>query len=100
ETMHEAFPERFFVSPKLRQLAESGTTSVYRPDLSVDPDVLAVLGGGDHPSTGPEVLLRALEGLAQEIRIMLDEGVVAAAEDVDLCMVRSAGWPFPLGRIN
>jgi len=104
ETLHEAFPDRFLVSPKLRALASSGKTSVYLPDFSVDPDVLAVLGsadfGGDHPSTGPEVLSRALEGLAQEIRIMLDEGVVAAPEDVDLCMILGAGWPFHLGGIT
>jgi 3-hydroxyacyl-CoA dehydrogenase/enoyl-CoA hydratase/carnithine racemase len=100
QTMHDAFPDRFAVSAKLRALAESGKTSVYRPDFSVDPDVLAVLGGGDHPSTGPEVLLRALEGLAREIRIMLDEGVVAAPEDIDLCMILGAGWPFHLGGIT
>jgi 3-hydroxyacyl-CoA dehydrogenase/enoyl-CoA hydratase/carnithine racemase len=103
ETMHEAFPDRFGVSPKLRALAASGKTSVYLPDFSVDPDVLAVLEhpqAGDHPSAGPEVLTRALEGLAQEIRIMLDEGVVAAPEDVDLCMILGAGWPFHLGGIT
>lgn len=100
ETLHAAFPDRFFVSPKLRALAESGKTSVYLPDFSVDPEVLAVLGGGDHPSAGAEVLARALEGLAQEIRIMLDEGVVAAPEDVDLCMILGAGWPFHLGGIT
>jgi 3-hydroxyacyl-CoA dehydrogenase/enoyl-CoA hydratase/carnithine racemase len=100
ERLHEAFPDRFGVSPKLRALAASGKASVYLPDFSVDPDVLAVLEGGDHPSTGPEVLARALEGLAQEIRIMLDEGVVAAPEDVDLCMILGAGWPFHLGGIT
>jgi 3-hydroxyacyl-CoA dehydrogenase/enoyl-CoA hydratase/carnithine racemase len=100
EIMNAAFPDRFFVSPKLRALAESGKASVYLPDFSVDPEVLAVLGGGDHPSTGAEVLARALEGLAQEIRIMLDEGVVAAPEDVDLCMILGAGWPFHLGGIT
>jgi 3-hydroxyacyl-CoA dehydrogenase len=100
ETMHAAFPDRFFVSPKLRALAESGKTSVYGPDFSVDPEVAALLGGGDHPSTGAEVLSRALEGLAQEIRIMLDEGVVAAPEDIDLCMILGAGWPFHLGGIT
>jgi 3-hydroxyacyl-CoA dehydrogenase len=46
------------------------------------------------------VLQRALEGLAQEIRIMLDEGVVAAPEDIDLCMILGAGWPFHLGGIT
>jgi 3-hydroxyacyl-CoA dehydrogenase/enoyl-CoA hydratase/carnithine racemase len=100
ETLHEAFPGRFSVSPKLRALALSGKASVYLPDFSVDPEVVALLSGGDHPSTGPEVLSRALEGLAQEIRIMLDEGVVAAPEDVDLCMILGAGWPFHLGGIT
>ena len=102
ETLHAAFPDRFFVSPKLRALAESGKTSVYLPDFSVDPEVEALLGGGggDRPSTGAEVLSRALEGLAQEVRIMLDEGVVAAPEDIDLCMILGAGWPFHLGGIT
>ncbi len=100
ETLHEAFGDRFAVSPKLRALAESGKSSVYRPDFSVDPEVIELLSGGDHPSTGPEVLARALEGLAQEIKIMLDEGVVAAPEDIDLCMILGAGWPFHLGGIT
>jgi 3-hydroxyacyl-CoA dehydrogenase/enoyl-CoA hydratase/carnithine racemase len=100
ETLHDAFGDRFPVSPKLRALAESGKSSVYRPDFSVDPEVIALLGGGDRPSTGPEVLARALEGLAQEIAVMLDEGVVAAPEDIDLCMILGAGWPFHLGGIT
>jgi hypothetical protein len=100
ETLHGAFGERFAVSPKLRALAESGKSSVYLPDFSVDPEVAALLAGGDRPSTGPEVLERALEGLAQEIRLMLDEGVVAAREDIDLCMILGAGWGFHLGGIT
>ena len=31
---------------------------------------------------------------------MLDEGVVAAAQDIDLCMILGAGWPFHLGGIT
>ncbi len=100
QTLHAAFGMRFGVSPKLRALAESGKPSVYRPDFSVDPEVLALLAGGDHPSSGAEVLSRALEGLAEEIRFMLDEGVVAAADDIDLCMILGAGWPFHLGGIT
>jgi 3-hydroxyacyl-CoA dehydrogenase/enoyl-CoA hydratase/carnithine racemase len=100
ETMAGAFPERFAVSDKLRALVESGKNSIYLPDFSVDPEILAALAGGDSPSTGPEVLQRALEGLAQEIRIMLDEGVVEAPEDIDLCMILGAGWPFHLGGIT
>jgi 3-hydroxyacyl-CoA dehydrogenase/enoyl-CoA hydratase/carnithine racemase len=102
QTLAAAFGDRFAVSPKLRALVSSGKTAVYLPDFSVDPEVLASLGGpgGDSPSTGPEVLTRALEGLAAEIKIMLDEGVVAAAEDIDLCMILGAGWPFHLGGIT
>jgi 3-hydroxyacyl-CoA dehydrogenase/enoyl-CoA hydratase/carnithine racemase len=104
ETLHDAFGDRFAVSPKLRALAESGKSSVYLPDFSVDPEVIELLSGGatpaPGPSTGPQVLERALEGLAQEIRIMLDDGVVAAPEDIDLCMILGAGWPFHLGGIT
>jgi len=100
QTLAAAFGDRFAVSPKLRALVAAGKDTVYLPDFSVDPEVLAALAGGDSPSTGPEVLARALEGLAQEIRIMLDEGVVAAPEDIDLCMILGAGWPFHLGGIT
>jgi len=100
ETLAAAFPDRFDVSPKLRALVAAGKTAVYLPDFSVDPEVLAALAGGDSPSSGPEVLARALEGLAQEIAIMLADGVVAAPEDVDLCMILGAGWPFHLGGIT
>jgi 3-hydroxyacyl-CoA dehydrogenase/enoyl-CoA hydratase/carnithine racemase len=100
ETLHEAFPDRYAVSPKLRTLVESGKTGLYRPDFTLDPEVVATLSGGDHPSTGDQVRQRALEGLAEEIRRMLDEGVVAAPEDIDLCMIMGAGWPFHLGGIT
>ena len=36
----------------------------------------------------------ALDAVAQEIRLMLDEGVVAEPQDIDLCMLLGAGWPF------
>ena len=61
---------------------------------------LRVLDVGDRPSTAGEVRERALEALAEEIRLMLDEGVVAAPEDIDLCMILGAGWPFHLGGIT
>jgi 3-hydroxyacyl-CoA dehydrogenase/enoyl-CoA hydratase/carnithine racemase len=100
ETLHEAFPDRYHVSPKLRAMVEAGLSAVYLPDFSVDPSVAALLAGGSAPSTGEQVLARALAGLAQEIRLMLDEGVVAAPEDIDLCMILGAGWPFHLGGIT
>ncbi len=100
ETLAAAYPGRFKVSPKLRALVEAGKTAVYRPDFAVDESVAAIMAGGDRPSTASEVRERALEALAEEIRLMLDEGVVAAAEDIDLCMILGAGWPFHLGGIT
>jgi 3-hydroxyacyl-CoA dehydrogenase/enoyl-CoA hydratase/carnithine racemase len=100
ETLHQAFGDRFPVSPKLRGLVEAGKTAVYRPDLTIDPEVAALLAGGDRPSTPDEVRQRALAGLAEEIRLMLAEGVVAAPQDIDLCLVLGAGWPFHLGGIT
>ena len=43
---------------------------------------------------------RAVNALAEEIRLMLDEGVVQAVQDIDLCMLLGAGWPFWLGGIS
>jgi len=103
QTLAAAYPDRFAVSPKLRALVEAGQAAVYRPDFSVDPAVAAILaprGDGDRPSTAEQVRTRALEALADEIRLMLDEAVVAAPEDIDLCMILGAGWPFHLGGIT
>jgi 3-hydroxyacyl-CoA dehydrogenase len=55
---------------------------------------------GDSPSTAEQVRERALAALAEEARLMLDEGVVAEAQDIDLCMLTGAGWPFHLGGIT
>jgi 3-hydroxyacyl-CoA dehydrogenase len=62
--------------------------------------VLTAVPTGDRPLTADEVRDRALDALAEEIRLMLDEGVVAEAQDIDLCMILGAGWPFHLGGIT
>jgi 3-hydroxyacyl-CoA dehydrogenase/enoyl-CoA hydratase/carnithine racemase len=100
ETLHAAYPDRFAISPKLRALVESGRTAIYGPDLSVDEAVAALLAGGDRPSTAEQVRERALEAMAEEIATMLDEKIVAASEDIDLCLILGAGWPFHLGGIT
>ena len=103
ETMHEAFPDRFYVSENLAKLVAAGKTSIYVYDggvQKVDPEIEALY---DSPGDGPsaeEVRERALAALAQEIRIMLDEGVVAEAQDIDLCMLLGAGWPFWNGGVT
>ncbi|WP_433500509.1 3-hydroxyacyl-CoA dehydrogenase NAD-binding domain-containing protein [Sphaerimonospora sp. CA-214678] len=100
ETMHAAFPDRFHVSENLAKLVAAGKPGVYGADFQIDPEVRAMFEGGDRPSTADEVRLRALRALAEETRLMLDEGVVAAPQDIDLCMILGAGWPFHTGGIT
>lgn len=100
ETMHAAFPERYGVSGNLAKLVAAGKPGVYGSDFQIDPEVRTLFEGGTSPSTGEDVRLRALRALAEEIRLMLDEGVVAAAQDIDLCMILGAGWPFHTGGIT
>lgn len=104
EYLHSQFPDRFTVSESLRKVVELGKPGVYAWDERgrpfVDPDVAAAVKVGDSPSTAEQVLERALTALAQEIALMLAEGVVADARDIDLCMVLGAGWPFHLGGIT
>ncbi|SNS39039.1 3-hydroxyacyl-CoA dehydrogenase [Geodermatophilus saharensis] len=99
ERMHEAFPDRFAVGEGLRRMVELGKTSVYSEPGVVDPE-LEGIDAGDSPLSEEQVRDRAVEALAQEIGLMLDEGVVQAVQDVDLCMVLGAGWPFWLGGIS
>ncbi|GAA3432056.1 3-hydroxyacyl-CoA dehydrogenase NAD-binding domain-containing protein [Kutzneria kofuensis] len=104
ETMHHAFPDRFGVSENMKRFVAAGKTAVYTWDASgkpqVDPEVAALWQPGSSPLTAEQLRARAEEALAQEIRLMLDEGVVAEAQDIDLCLILGAGWPFWLGGIT
>ncbi|MFB9239862.1 3-hydroxyacyl-CoA dehydrogenase NAD-binding domain-containing protein [Plantactinospora siamensis] len=97
-TLHAAFPDRFGVSDNLRRIAESGRPVVV--DDQINPEVVALLQVGDQPLTAEQVRQRALDALASEVRLMLDEGVVAEPQDIDLCMILGAGWPFHLGGVT
>jgi len=99
ETLHAAFPDRFRVSPNLARIVATGKPLTDREGV-VDPSVAAVLEVGDAPLTAEQVRDRALSALAQEVRLMLDEGVVAQPQDIDLCMILGAGWPLHLGGIT
>ncbi|MFI9201861.1 3-hydroxyacyl-CoA dehydrogenase NAD-binding domain-containing protein [Streptomyces sp. NPDC053048] len=103
ETLAGAFPERFKVSPNLAAVVKAGKRGFYvydsgKPEL--DPEVAALLVQGDSVLTEEQVRARVLEAVAQEIGLMLDEGVVAEAQDIDLCLITGAGWPFHLGGIT
>ena len=100
ETLHAAFPDRFYVSANLRRVVAAGKKAFYvwpegRP--VVDPEVAALLRGpGRAGRAGPRP--RCASGcspaLADEARRMLDEGVVAGPQDLDLAMITGAGFSF------
>jgi 3-hydroxyacyl-CoA dehydrogenase/enoyl-CoA hydratase/carnithine racemase len=85
ETLHAAYPDRFPLSPTLANYAQ-------------DKDEIAVRE--QSPRTRDEILQTALEAVADEIRHLLEEGVVAEAKDVDTALLLGAGWPFWLGGIT
>ncbi|MEV0781345.1 3-hydroxyacyl-CoA dehydrogenase NAD-binding domain-containing protein [Streptomyces sp. NPDC050433] len=103
ETLNRAFPDRFTVSRNLAAVVKAGKRGFYvydsgQPEL--DPEVVALLKQGDTVLTEEQTRARVLDAVAQEIGLMLDEGVVAEAQDIDLCLLTGAGWPFHLGGIT
>lgn len=100
DTMVRAFPDRFYASKNLHALAEITDPLVKNKHGKVEDlsrSAKRQLTFGSSPSTGADILRRVEDELAGEIKIMLDEGVVAAAEDIDLCLIFGAGWPFQAG---
>ncbi len=100
DTHHAAFPDRFFESKNLHDLAEHG--QIFERDAKgkikgFDKKAVSIVKGGSSPMTGEEILRRVEDGLADEIHRMLEDGVVEAAEDIDLCLILGAGWPFQMG---
>ena len=103
ETLHEAFPDRFAVSDNLRRVVDAGRPGIY--DWGADGPYVAdstraLLVQGDRPSTAEQVRERAVGAIAEEVGLMLAEGVVAGPPEVDLCLLLGAGWPFHLGGIT
>lgn len=104
ESMHTAFPDRYYLSPNLSRMLEAGIDGVWKWNADgtreLDPRVPDVYQQGAVAADEQQIRQRALEALADEARRMLDEGVVAEAEDIDLCMLLGAGWPFWLGGLT
>ena len=104
ESMVAAYPDRFYASENLHKVVEAGRTALWLTaadgSQSIDPEVAALFTQGDAPLTAEQVRDRALDAMADEVKRMLDEGVVASPKDIDLCMLLGAGWPFWLGGIT
>jgi 3-hydroxyacyl-CoA dehydrogenase/enoyl-CoA hydratase/carnithine racemase len=103
ETLHAAYPDRFYVSENLRALVAAKRPGLYDWGFDgpyVSDETAALLSFGDRPSTAEEVRRRTLEALAEEAGLLLSEKVVEAPMDIDLCMILGGGWPFALGGIT
>ena len=103
KTLNANLGPRYRISPTVQRLVENNVKSFYIKDetgkLAPNNEALALVEKGATPSTAEEVRARALKALAEEARMMLDEGVVATASEIDLCMLLGAGWPMHLGGI-
>ncbi|WP_100446898.1 3-hydroxyacyl-CoA dehydrogenase NAD-binding domain-containing protein [Glycomyces xiaoerkulensis] len=101
--LNEDLGPRFPKSENLRRLAEADF-QVFDPDAAgegrLTEQAEALVELGDRPSTAEEVRQRTLRGLAEEVGLMLDEGVVPGPQQIDLAMILGAGFPFWLGGLT
>jgi len=103
ETLNANLGPRYRVSPTIKRLVEKNVRTIYIKDDKgnkiPNPDAIALMEKGSSPSTAEQVRDRALKALAEEARMMLDEGVVSSPQEIDLSMLLGAGWPLMLGGI-
>ncbi len=101
--LNEDLGPRFPLSANLRRLAEA-EVPVFDPEAKgrgrLTEAGRALLEFGDKASTAGEVEHRVLAGLAEEVALMLDEGVVPGPRQIDLAMILGAGFPFWLGGLT
>jgi 3-hydroxyacyl-CoA dehydrogenase/enoyl-CoA hydratase/carnithine racemase len=103
DSMHAFNPERFYASSNLHKLADYGKLLERDGKGKIkgyDKRAIEIVAGGTSPRTAEQIFEGVQVGLAREIRLMLDEKVVGTAQDIDLCMIMGAGWPFHLGGIT
>ena len=103
ETLHENLGPRYRISPTMQAMVNAKVRTFYIKGadgkFSANPDAVALIKQGSTASTADQVRDRALKALATEARMMLDEGVVSSAAEIDLCMLMGSGWPMHLGGI-
>ena len=103
QTLHENLGPRYRISPTMQAMVAGKVRNFYIKGadgkFSANPEALALIKEGNTASTAEQVRDRALKALAIEARMMLDEGVVSTAAEIDLCMLMGSGWPMHLGGI-
>lgn len=103
QTLNKNLGARYKVSPTMQRFVKEGVRTFYIKNEqgvnTVNPAALALLEKGNKASTAEQVRRRALEAIATEAKMMLDEGVVATPQEIDICMLLGSGWPMHLGGI-
>ena len=104
DSMHAFNQDRFYASENLHKLAEYGKLLERDPKGKIkgyDRKAIDIVGNSSNAGRSAEEIFESVNvGLAKEIKLMLDEKVVHLPEDIDLCMIMGAGWPFHLGGIT
>ena len=103
ETLNKNLGPRYKISPTMQRFVKEGVKTFYIKNEQgmnvVNPAALALLEKGSKVSTADQVRRRALEALAVEAKMMLDQGVVSTPQEIDICMLLGSGWPMHLGGI-
>jgi len=103
ETLNKNLGPRYKISPTMQRFVKEGVRTFYVKNEQglnvVNPAALALLEKGSKASTADQVRRRALEALATEAKMMLDEGVISTPQEIDICMLLGSGWPMHLGGI-
>ena len=103
DSMHAFNSERFYASENLHKLAEHGKLLERDAKGKIkgyDKKAMEIVSGGTNARTAAEIFESVQVGLAKEVKLMLEEKVVQTPQDIDLCMIMGAAWPFHLGGIT
>ncbi len=84
-TLHDAFPDRFALSPTLENFANGE---------------MEIVITGNERQTVDALHEALLDALADETRRLLDDGVVSSAGEIDACLILGAGFPFFRGGLT
>jgi 3-hydroxyacyl-CoA dehydrogenase/enoyl-CoA hydratase/carnithine racemase len=103
QTLHDEWPERFPLDDNFARIAELDVDGIYdwgRGRVPHEEVAEAVeVADGAEPLTADQIRHKALEATLDEAKVMLDDGVVADARDIDTGLLLGAGWPFFMGGI-
>ncbi len=103
DSMHAFNKERFYASENLHKLAEHGKLLERDAKGKIkgyDKKAMEIVAGGKNARSAAEIFESVQVGLAKEVKLMLEEKVVQTPQDIDLCMIMGAAWPFHLGGIT